>query len=86
MSSKRPEDVGAVSAQALDVLERYTMFPWPLLKTQSERRGFDPKQLDVSALAACLDELVAGIARFTSAEKADRARQELASLIDSLRN
>lgn len=69
----------------LDVLERYTMFPWPLLKTQAERVLLDPVHLDVDALALVLDDLAKSLGRFTSTDKSERARNELNELLVKLR-
>lgn len=80
MSAKRPADVGAFAGRVLDVLERHTMFPWPLLKTQAERGGIDPASLSAADLPRILDDIERALARFTSPEKAALARQELASL------
>lgn len=80
MSAKRPADVGAYAARVLDVLERHTMFPWPLLKTQAERAGLDPSALAADQLRLILDDIEKALARFTSPEKAAVARQELLRL------
>lgn len=80
MTAKRPDDVSEITNATLDVLERYTMFPWPLLKTQAEKLLLDPKQLDADGLSLCVDEIHAALNRFTSAEKADRAATELRDL------
>lgn len=84
-SAKRPLGLGPVSAAALDVLERYTMFPWPLLKTQAERMLLDPINLDADALALLMNELCDALASITSAEKAAVARKELSELLARLR-
>jgi hypothetical protein len=69
----------------LDILERYTMFPWPLLKTQTERVLLDPVHLDADALALVLDDLARSLARFTSVDRAEHARNELNELLVTLR-
>lgn len=80
MSAKRPADVGAYAGRVLDVLERHTMFPWPLLKTQAERAGLDPAALAPADLRVILDDVEKALARFTSPEKAALARVELQAL------
>jgi len=80
VSSKRPADVGVFAGRVLDVLERYTMFPWPLLKTQAERNGCDPLGLTPEDLPALLDDVEVALARFTSPEKATAAMNELRRL------
>lgn len=57
------------------------MFPWPLLKTQAERRGLDPAALSPHDLAAIIDDVVLGLERFTSPQKAAIARQGLEKLM-----
>ena len=79
-STKRPAAVSPTSAEVLEILTPLTMFPWPLLKTQAMRRGLDPAALEVSDIPAVLDDIVKGIERFTSPEKADVARAALLAL------
>jgi hypothetical protein len=80
-SSKRPADVSATSAAVLEILAPLTMFPWPLLKTQAMRRGLDPAALEVVDIEVVLDDIVKGIERFTSPEKAMVARTALTALM-----
>jgi hypothetical protein len=79
-STKRPATVSVTSAAVLEILAPLTMFPWPLLKTQAMRRGLDPAALEVADIHAVLDDIVKGIERFTSPEKADVARAALLHL------
>lgn len=78
---KRPEGLSDFSAQVFDVLARYTMFPWPVLKTQAERLGVDPARVAPAHLEGpLLDYLASGVARFTSSAKGAQVRGELAAL------
>jgi hypothetical protein len=79
-STKRPAAVSATSAAVLDILAPLTMFPWPLLKTQAMRHGLDPAALEANDVWMVLDDIVKGIERFTSPEKADIARAALREL------
>jgi hypothetical protein len=72
--------VSATSAAVLEILAPLTMFPWPLLKTQAIRRGLDPAALEVDDVEVVLDDIVKGIERFTSPEKAMVARAALVAL------
>lgn len=80
-STKRPATVSATSAAVLDILAPLTMFPWPLLKTQAMRRGLDPAALEITDIETVLDDIVKGIERFTSPEKATVARAALLELV-----
>jgi len=82
-TSRRPTDVSPTSAAILDVLTGLTMFPWPLLKTQAERHGLDPTALGPDDLTRLLDDVVKGLERFTSPQKAAIAREELLKLMAS---
>jgi hypothetical protein len=80
-TSRRPMEVSPTSAAILDVLTGLTMFPWPLLKTQAERHGLDPSALAPGDLARLVDDVVKGLERFTSPQKAAIAREALSKLI-----
>ncbi len=79
-SSKRPSTLSATSAAVLDVLSGLTMFPWPLLKTQAERRGLEPAALMPADVAVIIDDVVVALERFTSPQKAQVAREGLEKL------
>ena len=83
MQPRRPEQVSPLTSQVLDVLQRSTMFPWPLLKTQADRHGIDGASLDAASLRAILDDLVKGLERFASPEKAAVARSALEALLQA---
>jgi hypothetical protein len=77
----RPRGLNTLSTQIFELLARYTMFPWPVLKTQCERAGIDPFHLTPADLdEQLLDKLAAGVARFTSPAKGAEVRGELAAL------
>ena len=50
-----------VSGAVLDILAPLTMFPWPLLKTQAERRNLDPANLSPTEFALILEDVVAAL-------------------------
>ncbi|MDP2343514.1 MAG: hypothetical protein Q8O67_21320 [Deltaproteobacteria bacterium] len=79
-SSRRPTEISATSTAVLDVLTGLTMFPWPLLKTQAERRGLDPANLRPQDVSVLVDDLVKALERFTSPQKAATARDLLARI------
>lgn len=81
MQPRRPTHLSPLSSQVLDVLQRYTMFPWPLLKTQADRHGVDGAILDDANLHLLLDDVTKGLERFGSVEKAAAARTELLALM-----
>ena len=83
--AKRPDGINAIGNDALEVLERYTMFPWPMLKTQVERNEADPLNLTVDDLERTIDVLREAIARFSSPEKGQKAAEELRALVTKLR-
>lgn len=76
--TKRPADASATTNAVLDALQGLTMFPWAMLKTQAERHGKDPAQLAPGDVAVLVDDIVMGLERFTSPEKAALAREALA--------
>jgi hypothetical protein len=81
MQPRRPDQLSPLSSQVLDVLQSSTMFPWPLLKTQASRHGIDGAALDAAGLRLVLDDLVKGLERFSSPEKAAAARAALLALL-----
>ncbi|MFO0575514.1 MAG: hypothetical protein U1A78_16085 [Polyangia bacterium] len=81
-SLKRPDGLSGFAGQVFDVLARYTMFPWAVMKTQCERAGVDPYSLSAATLRReLLDNMTAGITRFTSQAKGARARADLEELL-----
>lgn len=81
MQPRRPDQLSPLASQVLDVLQRCTMFPWPLLKTQADRHGIDGAALDTAGLRLILDDLVKGLERFGSPDKAAAARASLQVLL-----
>lgn len=80
--TKRPAGVAfnALSSAVFDILAQYTAFPWPVMLAQCKRVAVDPANLTKKGLLDALPYIVAGVARFTSPEKATRAEQELRAL------
>lgn len=73
----RPPDLSEFANRVFDVLAEHTAFPWPVLKTQCERSGVDPRELMPSQLDRVLDDLVKAVARFTSPEVGEEVRRQL---------
>ncbi len=81
-SAGAPQGLSGLSAQIYEALERYTAFPWPVLKAQCERVRLDPQKLTPRALEGpLLDYLVAGVTRFTNPRKGAMLRDELVALV-----
>lgn len=78
---RRPEGASPVTSVILDVLGAYTMFPWPLLKTQAERHGLNGAQLTLEQVRVIAVDVEAALARFTSPEKAKAAMADLWSAL-----
>lgn len=80
MSVDRPAAAAHVSPlcdAVLDVLGRYTAFPWATLRAACERIGFDPHLLDHDALAELVQPLALQIALFNDVEAAFVLKREL---------
>jgi len=73
--------LGPLSSRVFEVLARYTAFPWPVLMAQAKRAGHDPTQLTPVSLRQIIPLLSSGVARFTSPQKGEAARQELEALL-----
>ncbi len=78
-ASNRPPDLSEFANRVFDVLSRHTAFPWPVLKTQCERSGIDPRELMPSQLDTVLEDLVKAVARFTSPEVGEEVRRQLSA-------
>ncbi|MBK6921157.1 MAG: hypothetical protein IPH07_27420 [Deltaproteobacteria bacterium] len=61
----------------LDVLSRYTAFPWATLRAACERVGIEPRKLDHRALAELAQPLALQIALFNDVEAAFVLKREL---------
>lgn len=82
---KYPEGItlSPFSEQVFLVLSRYTVFPWPILKTQSERLSICPEKLSPHDLPALLQPLVKSITTFASPQKGDACLQDLEKLLEN---
>jgi hypothetical protein len=80
--SRRPDGVtfNVLSGRVFTVLNRYTVFPWPVMMAQCKRVGADPASLTTDDLKRALPHLVAGVSRFTDPQKAAAAERELVTL------
>ena len=76
-------ELSPLSARVFAVLERYTVFPWPVLAAQCKRQGLDPTCLTAADLTAVTIDLATGVGRFTSPEIAQAVERELESLVRS---
>lgn len=69
-----------LSQRVVDLLERNTVFPWPVLMAQCKRFNVDPAALTPATLAPVVDAIADGVARFTSPAKGDEVRRALHTL------
>ena len=76
----RPEGLSPLSTQVYEVLDQHTSFPWPALKTQAERAGFNPSLLSKADLAKILDALVVSVERFSNPANGAALRGKLLKL------
>lgn len=76
-----PEGLSPVSEQVLGIVAKYTVFAWPVLTAQCRRSQVDPMHLDKESLGQVVGPLTEGVAAFTSAAKARKFEEELASLL-----
>lgn len=81
--TRPPADVtlNELSAEVFSVLAGFTVFPWPVLKTQAARMDADPANLTVAQLQALIDGLAKGVSRFTSPQNGADVRSKLESLV-----
>jgi hypothetical protein len=81
-SNKLPSGavMSPLAREVFRILERYTVFPWPILAAQCKRAGTDPLHLDTVRLAVLIPLLAAGVGRFTSPEKESAVKRELLGL------
>ncbi len=82
-SNKLPSGavMSALAREVFRILERYTVFPWPILAAQCKRAGTTPEQLETTRLPVLIPLLAAGVGRFTSPEKEAAVKRELLALI-----
>ena len=70
-----------LSASVFALLARHTAFPWPVLKTQAERMGYDGSNLGPRELEAITELIARGVARFNSPEAGRAVQLELKDLV-----
>lgn len=76
-----PRALGPLAISVYEVLERYTAFPWPVLKSQCRKNGVDPTQLTPATLGAVIQDLALAVGRFNSMTSGLAVRRELVSLL-----
>ncbi len=74
-------ELGPVSAEVFEILARYTVFPWPVLKSQAVRQKLDPEKLRLEDLPRVIDSLARGVERFTSPSVGVAVRRDLEALL-----
>lgn len=83
----RPEGLAGFAARVYDILAQYTVFPWPVMKTQCERVGVDPMKLLPSQLdEQLIRHLADGVGRFTRPEKRAHLFEELQKISEPHRS
>ena len=80
--NRRSGEVSLLGLRVLQILDSHTRFPWPLLKSQCQQKGFDPAALDADQVRAMLDDLLDGLAKLTDPQVAARARADLDALLE----
>ena len=81
--SRRPAGIefNTLSETVFELLSNYTAFPWPLLRTQAERRGADPAELRPTTLKELIGPLATGVARFNTPEAGREVQRALERLL-----
>lgn len=74
-----------LAAAVFEVLEQYTVFPWPVLSTQCKRLALDPANLSVADLERLAPLLAQGVARFTTPAHESAVKSKLAALVARFR-
>ncbi len=77
----RPKGMNAFTCAVFDVLERFIVSPWNLLKIECGWRGVDPLNLDALSLGSLLPRLRTHVARMTDDENADDVEVALKQLL-----
>lgn len=79
----RPSGMNGFTASVFDVLERFIVSPWNVLKVECGWRGVDPLNLDANTLTGLLPRLRIHVARVTDEENGLEAEAALADLVAS---
>ena len=74
-------ELNELSAAVFDALSEYTVFPWPVLKTQASRLDLDPSALRMQDLEPLIERLASGVERFTSPEAGAAVERQLRTLL-----
>ncbi len=77
----RPSGMNAFTSSVFDVLERFILSPWNVLKVECGWRGFDPLQIDAASLEALLPNIRKHIARMTDDDNALECHGALMALL-----
>jgi hypothetical protein len=77
----RPTGMNAFTASVFDVLERFIVSPWNVLKVECGWRGVDPLNIDAALLTSILPRVRTHIARMTDDENALDAETALKGLL-----
>jgi hypothetical protein len=77
----RPSGMNGFTSTVFDVLEKFILSPWNVLKVECGWRGFDPLQVDAAALEALLPSIRKHIARMTDDDNARDCDAALSALI-----
>ena len=80
----RPTGMNAFTGRVFEVLERFVVSPWNLLKVECGWRGLDPLRLDEGLLENLLPKVRAHVARMTDDENAAEVDFELRRLLRPL--
>ena len=74
-------ELNELSAAVFEILSDFTVFPWPVLKTQAGRLELDPAALRMQDLEPLIERLARGVERFTSPETGAAVEQQLRTLL-----
>ena len=77
----RPSGMNGFTGSVFDVLEKFILSAWNVLKVECGWRGFDPLQMDAAALEALLPNIRKHIARMTDDDNARDCHAALSALI-----
>ena len=77
----RPTGMNAFTSAVFDVLERFIVSPWNVLKVECGWRGVDPLNLDEPSLGTLLPRLRAHVARMTDDDNGADAEVALRQLL-----
>ncbi len=76
----RPNGMNAFTTRVFEVLERFMVSPWNLLKVECGWRGVDPLNLDEKTLESLIPKVRVHVARMTDDENGAALESELRRL------